>query len=128
MVSRPTPCRGKIYSFYYTLYQYLQFGGGSNVISANSFWILFADVERAFDPNAFELLLDPLDRSRSEAAVVDELEEDILETKDASKRWVKNHSWSQANYDGSVCKPLIFTSWPKCPVKFLGRKTREIVP
>lgn len=27
----------------------LQFGGGSNVISANSFWILLADVPRAFD-------------------------------------------------------------------------------
>lgn len=63
----------------------LQFGGGSNVISANSFWILFAEVDRAFDPNAFELRSFPLDRSRSEAAVVDELEEDILGTKDASE-------------------------------------------
>ena len=29
---------------------YLQFGGGSTVISANSFWMRFAEVERAFDP------------------------------------------------------------------------------
>lgn len=29
---------------------YLQFGGGSTVISANSFWIRFAEVERAFEP------------------------------------------------------------------------------
>ena len=29
--------------------QYLQFGGGSRVISANSFWILFAEVDRALD-------------------------------------------------------------------------------
>jgi len=28
----------------------LQFGGGSMVISANSFWILFAEVESAFEP------------------------------------------------------------------------------
>ena len=57
---------------------YLQFGGGSSVISANSFWILFADVESAFDPNAFELLFELLDLSRSEAAVAEELEADIL--------------------------------------------------
>ena len=29
---------------------YLQFGGGSTVISANSFWMRFAEVERAFEP------------------------------------------------------------------------------
>jgi len=57
----------------------LQFGGGSRVISANSFWILFADVDSDLDPNAFELRsLDRLSRSRSEAAVAEEFEDDIF--------------------------------------------------
>ena len=67
---------------------YLQFGGGSKVISANSFWILLADVERALDPKALELRsLALLSRSRSEAGVADELEEDIF------LQIPINHSW-----------------------------------
>ena len=58
---------------------YLQFGGGSNVISASSFWILLAEVESALDPNALELRsLALLSLSRSEAAVAEELEADMI--------------------------------------------------
>ena len=47
------------------------------MISANSFWILLAEVERAFEPKALEVRsLDLLSRSRS-AAGADE-EEDIF--------------------------------------------------
>ena len=52
---------------------YLQFGGGSRVISANSFWILLAEVERAFEPKALEVRsLDLLSRSRSAAGADEE--------------------------------------------------------
>ena len=124
---------------------YLQFGGGSSVISANSFWILFADVESAFDPNAFELLFELLDLSRSEAAVAEELEADILAfqswsinltsffssklktTPENGWRWI-NHSWYQSYFTSTdfltqknLCKPkvlLMITSRPEHPVKF----------
>ena len=47
------------------------------MISANSFWILLAEVERAFEPKALEVRsLDLLSRSRS-AAGADE--EDIFD-------------------------------------------------
>jgi len=55
----------------------LQFGGGSRVISANSFWIRLAEVESALEPKA----LDPLSLvflSEAVAAVEEELEEDIF--------------------------------------------------
>lgn len=63
-----------------SLETYLQFGGGSRVISASSFWILLADVDNAFDPKDLAVRsLERLSRSRSDAAaVVEELEEDIL--------------------------------------------------
>lgn len=59
----------------------LQFGGGSSVISANSFWILLADVDKALEPKALEP--PPLVfLSLSEAvAAVEELLEDMFETK-----------------------------------------------
>ena len=60
---------------------YLQFGGGSRVISANSFWILFADVDNALDPKDFDVRsLVFLSRSRSvdACAAEDEFDEDII--------------------------------------------------
>ena len=47
------------------------------MISANSFWILLAEVERAFEPKALEVRsLDLLSRSRSAAGADDE--EDMI--------------------------------------------------
>ena len=60
-------------------YCYLQLGGGSRVISANSFWILLAEVERALEPKALEpRSLVFLSLSEAVAAVDEELEEDIF--------------------------------------------------
>merc|ERR1712029_1133258 len=56
----------------------LQFGGGSTVISANSFWILFADVERAFDPFAPAAPFDPLAAAAAALpALAEGVDEDI---------------------------------------------------
>lgn len=72
---------------------YLQFGGGSSVISANSFWIRLAEVDKAFEPNALALRsLVRLSLSRSLAAVADELEEDIVSSKSAHSQamiWIR---------------------------------------
>jgi hypothetical protein len=63
---------------------YLQFGGGSRVISANSFWILLAEVERAFDPMVLEVRsLALLSRSRSAAAAA-AVAEEALDVEDIS--------------------------------------------
>ena len=68
-------------SFLYGM-MYLQLGGGSRVISANSFWILFADVDNALDPKAFDVrslvLLSARSRSVDAGAVEDEFDEDMI--------------------------------------------------
>jgi len=56
------------------------------VISANSFWILLAEVDKALDPMDLELLFfDLLSRSLSLACAVDDEFDDILDSLRPSK-------------------------------------------
>ena len=65
------------------------------MISANSFWIRLAEVERALEPKALEpLSLVFLSEAEAVAAVEEELEEDIFNEEQKTQLiWVIFKSW-----------------------------------